>query len=58
MRLELDIDRKSGRMIGRIKDRETGELIKQVPSEEMVRLLAKARETIGVILGKSPGDMG
>jgi flagellar protein FlaG len=46
-RLELDIDEATDRVIGRIVDTVTGDVIQQVPREEVVRLIARARELIG-----------
>ncbi len=50
VRLELDIDGATGRVVGKFIDRETGDVIRQVPSEEMMKLLARARELVASIL--------
>jgi hypothetical protein len=42
--LQLDIDRASGRIVGRIVNRKTGALISQVPSEEALRLAAAFKQ--------------
>jgi flagellar protein FlaG len=47
--VELDIDRGSGRVVGRFIDNQTGDIVRQVPTEEMLRLLAKTRELIGTL---------
>jgi len=47
--LELDIDRDTGRVIGRIVDKKTGALISQVPSTEALRLAAAVKQDIGRI---------
>jgi uncharacterized FlaG/YvyC family protein len=48
-RVELDIDRGSGRVVGRFIDSQTGEVVRQVPPKELLRLLAKTRELIGAL---------
>ncbi len=52
-RLQLYVDEGSGRVIGRFVNAETGEVVRQVPPEEVVRLLARAREMIGALLDKT-----
>jgi hypothetical protein len=42
--LQLDIDRASGRIVGRIVNRKTGALISQVPSDEALRLAAAFKQ--------------
>jgi hypothetical protein len=44
--LQLDIDRASGRVVGRIVNKKTGALISQVPSEEALRLAAAFKQDI------------
>lgn len=51
-RMELDVDRPTGLVIGRLVDGETGKVVDQVPSEEAVRILERARRMIGAILDK------
>lgn len=51
-RMELDVDRPTGIVIGRLVQGETGEVVEQVPSEEAVRILEKTRRMIGAILDK------
>lgn len=52
-RLALDVDEASGRVVGRFIDKETGHVVRQVPPEQMVRLLARARQMIGALLDKT-----
>ena len=52
-RTELDVDRPTGLVIGRLVDFETGRVVQQVPSEEAVRILERARQLIGAILDKT-----
>jgi uncharacterized FlaG/YvyC family protein len=52
-RTELDVDRPTGLVVGRLVDWETGKVVEQVPSEEAVRILEKARRMIGAILDKT-----
>lgn len=52
MELELDIDDNTRTVIGRIVNPETGEIVKQIPSEEMVRLMARNAELLGALLNK------
>ena len=47
--LQLDIDRDTGQVIGRIVDKKTGALISQVPSAEALRLAASVKQDIGRI---------
>jgi len=48
-RYHKDVDVMSVRML----DKHTGELIKEVPPEEMVKNIAKAREWIGAFLDRN-----
>ena len=52
-RMELDIDKPTGRFIGRIVESETGAVVAQVPSEAIIRLLEKTRELVGKLLDKT-----
>jgi flagellar protein FlaG len=52
VKLQLDIDRNTGTVIGRVVDKETGELVRQIPSEEMIALMARSAE-ISALLDKS-----
>jgi len=42
--LEFRVDENSGRTLIKVTDRETGELIREIPSEEMVELGQRLRE--------------
>jgi len=52
-RIELDVDKITRRFIGRLVDSDTGAVVKQIPSEAMIRLLEKTREMIGALLDKT-----
>lgn len=43
----MDVDRNTGRVVGRVVDTKTGEVVSQIPSKEMLRLLARTREMLG-----------
>ena len=45
--LKLNIDQASGMVVGQIIDRESGEVIKQIPTEDMLKLIAATREFLG-----------
>ena len=51
-RMELDVDRPTGLVIGRLVDFETGKVVDQIPSREAVKLLERTRRIIGAILDK------
>lgn len=51
VRLSLDVDKPSGRVIGRLIDRDTGELIEQFPPERTLKILAGIREMVGYVVG-------
>ncbi len=42
--LEFKVDEQSGRTIIKVKDRESGEIIREIPSEEIVRIGNRIRE--------------
>lgn len=48
-RMRTDIDGETGRVIGVLLDKRTGEVINQIPSEAMLRLLAKTRAMLGAL---------
>ena len=52
MELQLDIDQTTRTVIGRIVNPQTGELVKQIPTEEMVHLMARNAELLGTLLNK------
>lgn len=49
-RLELDIDPETDRVIGRIVDKETGEVLKQIPPESMLKLIEMAEMAQGAFV--------
>jgi uncharacterized FlaG/YvyC family protein len=51
--LELDIDRTTGRTVGRIVSANTGEVLVQIPSKEMLALIARVREALGPLVDES-----
>ena len=46
---EFKIDRKTGMVIVKIKDRETGEVIRQIPPEVVVKLAKTIEEFLGLL---------
>ncbi|MGK2739281.1 flagellar protein FlaG [Tepidicaulis sp. LMO-SS28] len=48
--IRVELDDPSGRVIFQSVDRETGEVKRQVPSEEMVKLVARLRNPTGVLV--------
>ncbi len=52
MELQLDIDQTTRTVIGRIVNPQTGELVKQIPTEEMVHLMARNADLLGTLLNK------
>ncbi len=42
--LEFRVDKESGKTIIKVKDRETGEIIREIPSEEMIEIGQRLRE--------------
>lgn len=51
-RVQLEIDEGTGRVIAEIRDKDTGELVDEVPSRKVLRQAAMLREAIGMILDK------
>jgi hypothetical protein len=52
MELQLDVDQTTRTVIGRIVNPETGEVVKQIPTEEMVHLMARNADLLGALLNK------
>lgn len=52
-KLQLDIDQVSGEVVGRIIDKTSGETIKQIPSEDMLRLISRTKELLGALYDNS-----
>ena len=50
--LQLDIDKSTGRVIGRIIDRKSGATLKQIPSEEALRLIAVSQKLLGAVIDR------
>jgi uncharacterized FlaG/YvyC family protein len=50
--LQLDIDQTTGRVVGRIIDKESGVMIKQIPSEEALRLIAASQKLLGAVIDR------
>ena len=48
--VRLDVDQNSGRVVGTIFDKESGELIAQIPSKEILALLEKTRAMLGPLV--------
>ena len=51
-RVSFAVDERTGRVICRIMDQETGEVLRQVPPEEMLALAARLDEMIGLIFDR------
>lgn len=50
--LHFSVDKESGKPIVRIVDTETHELIRQIPSEELLAIEERLRSTTGVLLSE------
>jgi len=51
--LRFTVDKDSGSTVIKVIDRETDEVVRQIPSEELVRLRERLAETAGVIFQDS-----
>jgi flagellar protein FlaG len=51
LKLQLDVDKATHTVVGRVVDRQTGEMVRQIPSKEMVALLARSAE-VNALLNK------
>jgi flagellar protein FlaG len=49
-RVELSVDKEAGIVIGRVINRETGEVIREIPSEEMVQLIKATKAALGPLV--------
>ena len=49
-RVELNVDKETGLVIGRVVDRTTGEFIRQIPPEAMVRLIEATKRELGPLV--------
>lgn len=52
-RLSMDIDQDSEQAFMRVTDLQTGEVIKQIPSKEVLELHARLRDFIGMFIDKT-----
>lgn len=50
IRLSFSLHDKTGDLVVRVLDKDTGEVIRQIPPEEMLRLREKLEELTGVLL--------
>ena len=51
-RVKLDIDNDTGRVVAEVRNRQTNELVTEVPSRKLLRHAAMLKETLGMILDK------
>ena len=49
-RVALSVDDETGLVIGTVIDRNSGKVLRQIPSEEMVRLARATREELGPLV--------
>ncbi len=52
VRLTFLVDQATGRTVIKVIDQETKEIIRQIPPEEMLRLLARMNHLLGVLLNR------
>jgi flagellar protein FlaG len=48
--LEIKVDDESGKIVVKVISNDTGEVIREIPSEEMLKLAAKMEEMAGLLL--------
>lgn len=51
-RVQLDVDSSTGRVIGKVVDKLSGEVMHQLPTPEMLQLIAKAEELFGDLVNE------
>lgn len=51
--VEFDLSQKSSRVVTRIIDRETGNVIRQIPSEEVLKIAERLDEIAGLLLNQT-----
>ena len=51
-KVSFDVDEGTGRSVVRVVNKETGEVIRQVPPEELLTLVARMRQLSGLIFNK------
>ncbi|QYZ65530.1 MAG: flagellar protein FlaG [Gammaproteobacteria bacterium (ex Lamellibrachia satsuma)] len=56
--LQFDLDEDSGKTVVRVMDRQSGDLIRQIPSEEVLALAKHMQEAIDVASAKVDGKAG
>lgn len=49
LKLQLDVDKSTGTVVGRVVDKKTGEFVRQVPSEEMIALMQRSAEITALL---------
>jgi len=49
-RVELSVDKEAGIVVGRVIDRETGEVIREIPAESIVRLIEANKAALGPLV--------
>lgn len=52
LKLQLDIDKTTNMVVGRVIDRQTGEFVRQIPSKEMIALMARSAQ-VNALLNKT-----
>lgn len=50
--VQLSVDDVSGRIIGRVIDIQSGDVVAQIPSDEMLQLIAKTKEFFGDLVNE------
>ena len=48
--VNFDVDKESGKIVVQVKDVETGDVLRQIPSEEMLEFARNASKGVGVTL--------
>jgi len=51
-KVSFDVDKDTGRSVVRVLNKETGEIVRQVPPEELLTLVARMRQLSGLIFNK------
>ena len=51
-KVSFDVDEETGRSVVRVMNKETGEVIRQVPPEELLTLVARMRQLSGLIFSE------
>jgi len=51
--LQFQVDEDSGRDVIKVLDKDTGDIIKQYPSEEVLNLVSKLSETAGLLIDQT-----